>query len=177
MEYFNKIDGEKCYLSPINLDDVALYTKWLNDPEIIEYLTLRSKVISLHSEKEHLEKMSYEHNYGIVTKENNKLIGNCGFLELDHLNRNCEVGIFIGDKEYLGKGYGTEALKLLISYGINYLNIRNFMLRVFSNNERAIKSYKKIGFNKIGIRRKSIIANRKEYDMVYMDMLDEDFID
>lgn len=75
------------------------------------------------------------------------------------------------------KGYGTEALKLLISYGINYLNIRNFMLRVFSNNERAIKSYKKIGFNKIGIRRKAIIANRKEYDMVYMDMLDEDFID
>lgn len=87
MEYFNKIDGEKCYLSPINLDDVELYTKWLNDPEIIEYLTLRTKVISLHSEKEHLEKMSYEHNYGIVTKENNKLIGNCGFLELDHLNR------------------------------------------------------------------------------------------
>lgn len=138
-----------------------MYTKWLNDPEIIEFLSLRTKMISLHSEKEHLEKMSYEHNYGIITKEDNKLIGNCGFLNLDHLNRNCEVGIFIGDKEYLGKGYGTEALKLLISYGINNLNIRNFMLRVFSNNERAIKSYRKSGFKKIGNRRKSIIAKKR----------------
>ena len=77
----------------------------------------------------------------------------------------------------MGKGYGTEALKLLISYGINYLNIRNFMLRVFSNNERAIKSYKKIGFNKIGIRRKAIIANREEYDMVYMDLLSDEFLE
>ena len=120
--------------------------------------------------------MSHEHNYGIVTKEENKLIGNCGFLEFDYINRNCEVGIFIGDKEYLGKGYGTEALKLLISYGINYLNIRNFMLRVFSNNERAMKSYGKIGFKKIGIRRNAIIANSKEYDMVYMDLLSEEFL-
>ena len=175
MKYFNKINGEKCYLSPINPDDVALYTKWLNDPEIIEYLTLRTKMISLHSEREQLEKMSHEHNYGVIVKEDNKLIGNCGFVELDYINRNCEVGIFIGDKEYLGKGYGTESLKLLISYGINYLNLNNFLLRVFSNNERAIKSYNKIGFKKIGIRRKSIIANRKEYDMVFMDLLSEEF--
>ncbi len=175
--YFNKINGEKCYLAPINIDDAALYTKWLNDLEVLQFLTLRYRMISLLTEKEALEKLSREHNYGIVTKDDDRLIGNCGFVGIDYINRNCEIGIFIGDKEYWGRGYGTEALKLLISYGIDYLNLRSFMLGVFSFNERAINSYKKIGFKIIGARRKSVIMKNREYDMIYMDLLDEEFLE
>ncbi len=175
MRYFKKICGDKCYLSPINVDDVELYTKWLNDVEVIQYLTLRSKMISLLTEREALEKLSREHAYGIVTLERDELIGNCSFVELDNLNRTAEVGIFIGNKEYWGKGYGTEALGLLISFGIDYLNLRSFVLRVFSFNERAIKSYKKLGFKEIGRWRKSVVFKGHEYDTVYMDLLAEEF--
>ncbi len=177
MKYFKKISGEKCYLAPINIDDAELYTKWLNDLEVVQYLTLRYRMISLLPEKEVLERLSKEHNYGIVTNDEDKLIGNCGFVEVDNINRTCEIGIFIGDKEYWGKGLGTESLKLLISYGINYLNLRSFMLGVFSYNERAIKSYKKIGFKDIGARRKSVIFKNKEFDMLYMDLLSDEFLE
>ncbi|MCD6122562.1 MAG: GNAT family N-acetyltransferase [Spirochaetales bacterium] len=177
MKYFRKIVGEKCYLSPINVNDLEIYTKWLNDLGVVKYLSFHSKMISLLTEKEALEKLSGGQSYAIITKERDELIGNCGLMDIDHLNRNCEAGIFIGNKDYWGKGYGTEALSLLISYSINYLNIRNFILRVYSFNTRAIKSYKKIGFKEIGRRRKSLIMENREYDIVYMDLLAEEFLE
>ncbi len=175
MKYFKKLVGKKCYLSPIDVSDAERYTEWLNDIEVIKYLTLRDKMVSLVTEREALERLARGHSYAIVTLESDELIGSCGLVDVDYLNRTCEVGIFIGNKEYWGKGYGTEALKLLISYGINYLNLNNFMLKVYSYNERAIKSYRKIGFREMGRRRKSVIIEGKEYDTIYMDLLAEEF--
>ena len=176
MKYYKKIIGKKCYLSPINLDDAGKYAEWLNDLEVSQYLTLRSLNINMDSEKAALEKLSQVHNYAIINNQNDELIGNCGFVEIDNLNNTGEVGIFIGNKEYWGKGYGTEALKLLISYGINYLNIRNIMIRVYSYNTRAIKSYKKVGFKEIGVRRKALVFNNQEHDIIFMDLISEEYI-
>ncbi|MCF7815351.1 MAG: GNAT family N-acetyltransferase, partial [Candidatus Cloacimonetes bacterium] len=84
-------------------------------------------------------------------------------------------GIFIGNKNYWGKGYGSEALSLLLDYGFNILNLNNIMLETFSFNERALKSYKKVGFKEIGRRRQAIIMGGKKYDEILLDILAEDF--
>ena len=80
-----------------------------------------------------------EQQFAIVLKETDELIGNCGFVDINHLHQRGEVGLFIGAEENRSKGYGTEALSLLVEYGFNYLNLKNIMLKVFSFNKRAIK--------------------------------------
>ena len=129
--YFKKLIGRKCYLSPMDVNDAEKYTEWLNDLEITSYLDGYHSVINAETEKEFLEKLSKEHNYSIIDKETNELIGGCGFTALDHLNRTAETGIFIGNKNYWNKGYGTESLQLLLDYGFEALNLHNVMLRVY----------------------------------------------
>jgi len=85
-----------------------------------------------------------------VDLEREELIGNIGFVNLDLINKVGELGIFIGNKDYWGKGYGMEAIQLLLDFGFNMLNLHNVYLRVFSFNKPAINCYKKIGFKEVG---------------------------
>jgi RimJ/RimL family protein N-acetyltransferase len=174
--YFKKMIGKRCYLSPIDLEDCKKYVEWLNDEEIFQYLSLAPLNISIESEKETLNRLVRGHNYGIIVSETNELIGNCGLLEIDHINKTAEMGIFIGNKNYLNKGYGKEAVRLLLKYSFEFLNLNNIMLRVFSFNERAIKSYKSVGFKVVGERRKALIRNNTEYNIIYMDILPNEYI-
>jgi hypothetical protein len=87
-------------------------------------------------------KIGREHNYAIVDLATEAMIGVCGFFDTDHLNGTAELGIFIGDKAYWSRGYGREAMTLLLRYGFDYLNFENVLLRVYSFNARAIESTK-----------------------------------
>jgi RimJ/RimL family protein N-acetyltransferase len=169
--------GKKCYLSPIDINDVEKFTEWLNDLEITKYLILYPQIISIENEKGYLEKLSKEHIYSIIDIDNNELIGNCGYGDIDHLNQTAEVGIFIGNKKYWNKGYGTEALSLLLDYGFKALNLHNISLRVYSFNERARKSYEKTGFKIIGKKREALLRGEERYDIILMDILYDEFYD
>ncbi len=173
--YFKKLVGERCYLSPINAEDAATYVAWLNDLEVTRMLTLASINVSMLSEKEALERLQRQHVYGIVTLENDRLIGNCGLHDIDHIDRTAEIGIFIGDKAYWGQRYGREAMRLLLGFGFDYLNLRNVMLRVFAFNGRAVASYRSLGFTEIGRRRCSVYREGAEHDVILMDLLDTEF--
>jgi len=174
--YFKKMIGKKCYLSPIDENDTEKFTEWLNDLEVTQYLSaMYPRIINVQNEKEFLGKLSKEHNYSIIDIKNNELLGNCGFTGIDHINQTSEVGIFIGKKDYWNKGYGTEALSLLLDYGFKALNLHNIFLRVVSFNERGIKAYEKIGFKIIGKKRESVIMGKQRHDMIYMDILHEEF--
>ena len=173
--YFKKMIGEKCYLSPIDVNDLEKFTEWLNDLEVTVNLVHYPQIISLESEKEILGRIAKSHTYSIIENETNELIGNCGYSDLDHINQIGEVGIFIGNKNYWNKGYGKEALSLLIDYGFKALNLHNIGLRVFSFNERAKRMYEKIGFKIIGRRREALSRDNKKYDYIYMDILSNEF--
>jgi len=175
--YFKKIIGEKCYLSPINIEDAGKYTEWLNDFEVAKYLLLYRQQITAAKEKEILTKMSERGDYifAIIDKKTDGLIGNCGFHNINAVNRRAEFGIFIGDKNCQNKGFGTEAGKLLLDFGFNILNLNNILLEVYSFNERAIKAYEKIGFKHIGKQREAKIMGGKKYDKIFMDILASEF--
>ena len=173
--YFKKMIGKKCYLAPIDVNDVEKYTEWLNDLEITKQLILYPHVISIENEKVVLEKLSQEHTYSIIVNDTNELIGNCGFHNIDHLNQTAETGIFIGNRKFWDKGYGTEALSLLLDYGFKALNLHNIFLSVYSFNERAKKSYEKIGFKIIGIKREALLRDMERYDIILMDILPNEF--
>jgi len=171
MKYFKKITGERIYLSPMNLEDAAIYASWLNDPDVSVGLGVYQNLISLNNEQKILEELTTKgHNYAIVTNDHT-LIGNIGFKDINHISQTAEIGLFIGDADNRGKGYGGEALRLIVDYGFNTLNLRNIMLKVHSDNEQAIACYKKVGFAEFGRRSESVFVQGRFVDDVLMEIM------
>lgn len=175
--YFNKIDGDRIYLSPVNHEDAPIYCKWLNDPLVAQGIGGLTKVYSVLNEESFLENVekSGDYIFAIILKDGNKLIGNCGIHNYNSVNRTATLGIFIGEEEYRSKGYGTEVIKLLIDYGFNILNLNNIDLKVFSFNERAIACYKKCGLKEYGRRHNACYMNNEYHDEVFMEILRENY--
>jgi RimJ/RimL family protein N-acetyltransferase len=155
--------------------DAVKFAEWLNDLELTANLQLYNGVINVEGERAFLNNLSNDHTYSIIDIEKNEVIGNCGFTGIDHLNGTAEIGIFIGSREYRNKGYGTEALTLLLDYGFKALNLHNVFLTVYSFNKQAIRSYEKAGFKHIGKRREALYRNLEKHDIVYMDILVDEF--
>lgn len=177
MKYFKKLIGNRIYLSPRTSEDAEIFTEWLNDFETTDYIGQSGKLYTLASEKKFLEdNYSPEATFVIVTLDEDKMIGTVSLENIDHQNRNAVLGIFIGDKNYRNNGYGTEAIKLILDYGFNYLNLNNIKLDLMEFNERALKCYKKCGFKEYGRRRKCKFVNGKYYDNIEMDILAEEFV-
>lgn len=174
-KYIPKMTGQKVYLSPMFLDDAEQYTRWMNDLEVTRYLGHASKCFSLENEKKALERMVSEgHNYAIVLKEEDHLIGNISLMDVNHLYQRAELGIFIGDAGDRNKGYGQEAIRLLIDYGFRFLNLRNIMLKVYSGNTSAIHVYQKCGFREFGRRTRCLFVDDQWHDEIYMEILKDE---
>ena len=116
-----------------------------------------------------------DHVYTIVEKSSNRAVGRCLLFSVNQVDRNAMIGIFFGEKDCWGKGYGQEAMRLLLDFGFNLLNLHNIMLGVFAFNERAIRSYQSLGFHEIGRRREARWIGGKAYDVIFMDLLEEEF--
>ena len=176
MKYFKKLIGERIYLSPRNNEDIEKFTEWLNDFEITDYIGRSAYIVTLEGEKQYLEEnLNKNYNFFIITLNEDKLIGTVGLEHYDAINRTATLGIFIGDKDYRNEGYGTEAIKMVLDYGFNYLNLNNIKLDLMSFNERALKCYTKCGFKEYGRRRNCKYINGKYYDSIEMDILANEF--
>lgn len=174
--YYKKMIGNKCYLSPINVEDYEKYTEWVNDMEVGVGVTFSSSLITEEKERELLEELARsECNFAIIDKESDNLIGNTGFVRIDKINHVGEIGIFIGNKDCWGKGYGVEAIKLILDFGFSILNLHNIYLRVYEYNKPAIKCYKKVGFKEVGRLREAKQIAGKRYDEIYMDILASEY--
>ena len=179
MKYFKKLIGENIYLSPLNSQDLKKFVEWLNDFETTDYTGRSSTLTTLEDEKQYLEKSTISNTnkrqFGIISSKEDILIGTIGLHDIDYINRKATLGIFIGDKQFRSKGYGIEAIKLILDFGFNYLNLNNIKLDLMEFNEGALKCYKKCGFKEYGRRRKSVYINGKYYDTICMDILSCEF--
>ena len=176
MKYFKKLVGERVYLSPINPDDAEKCTEWLNNPEILQFITLESQVISLTSERAMLEKMATSgHNFAVVRQDGDDLLGIVSLNFVDMIFRRAELGIFLGEPSELAKGHGTEAIRLLLDYAFNTLGLHSVELYAFAFNERALACYRKVGFRECGRLSEAAFKRGKYHDMVIMQILDREF--
>ena len=177
MKYFKKIPGERVYLSPYHPDDTEILTKWMNDRAVTDGLGDTLRQYNLVSEKDWLDNTMRkgDYAYAIVCAETDKIIGSIGMFEVVQIHGTAVVGLFIGEAENRGKGYGTEAMKLLVGYAFDVLNLRNIMLNVYEFNENAQKSYLKVGFREMGRRRGAYYLDNKYHDVIYMDITREDW--
>lgn len=165
-----KIIGERIYLRKLTQDDATMeYCGWLNDPQVNMYLeTRRATVDDL---KKYIQEQLDNPNslfYGIFDKDSGKHIGNIKLEPIDWPGRKADLGILIGNKEYWGQGFGTEAVKLAVSHGFDELGLKEIGLDVISENAAARKAYENAGFKVVGIKKNAVNHDGKLYDDVIM---------
>ena len=180
MQYIKKLVGDRIYLSPkgVSEDEINKFTEWMNDFEVTDYTGRTGQIVTIPSEKEYLENASKgndKRSFNIVDLKEGKLVGSIALERFDWIGKSAELGIFIGDAEYRDKGYGTEAINLLLEYGFKYLNLHSIRLHLLSINERAHKCYLKCGFKDTGRFRENIYLNGEYYDKLQMDILENEF--
>lgn len=177
MKYYKKLIGERVYLSPVNADDAETYTKWMNDFEVTDYTGRSSALLTLPAEQAWIKSAIEGKNYlfSIVKNEDDMLIGNIELQNVNHTDRSTTLGILIGEADERNKGYGTEAINLVLDFAFNYLNINSVNLTLLAVNERAKRCYEKVGFKEFGRQRKNKFVNGKYYDTIHMDILAEEF--
>jgi len=176
MKYFRKLVGDKCYLSPVSLDDVERYTEWVNDMEIGQFMLFTSSVLDMDREKHMLQQlMDNDVIFGIIEKDTNKVIGNCGLHQISKVHRHATFGIFIGEKTFWNQGIGSEAATLILDFAFNILNLNSISMDVFSYNKRAIRSCEKVGFKYAGKRRSFMFMAGEYHDVLIYDILASEF--
>jgi RimJ/RimL family protein N-acetyltransferase len=118
------------------------------------------------------------HFFSIRALDDNRLLGD---INIDVINnwgsRDAFVGIGIYEREDWGKGYGTDAMRLIVQFGFIELNLRRITLTVFEYNPRAIRSYEKCGFQVEGRMRGRIVKDDKRWDVLFMSILRDEWME
>jgi RimJ/RimL family protein N-acetyltransferase len=114
-------------------------------------------------------------SFMIHTVQDDRLIGIISLWGFQWTHGEAGVAIGLGDPDTWGKGYGTEAMRLVLRYAFDELNLHRVFLWVFAYNERAIRSYEKTGFKREGCIRECIRRNGRRWDMYVMGILREEW--
>lgn len=176
MKYYKKMLGKRLYLSPINTDEVDSYLKWMNDEPVAANFGEYNQLVSSKNDLKWIyEPRSDMHRYAMVLLDGDVLIGSISLHNIDHLNRNAFIGIFIGEEEHRGKGYGAEAIRLILNYGFKTMNLHNIMLTVHADNDPGIACYKSVGFQEVGRLREWVFKDGKYIDKLFMSIMENEF--
>lgn len=172
--------GDRIILREYRKEDLDYMRRWVNDHEITKYL---SNVFlyphSITDTEKFLEFMlngsPNTRGFVIANKDSEEYIGQLDLLKIDWQNRKASIGITIGTKDNLGKGYGTEAIQLLQEFAFNKLNLNKLELEVRDYNHRAMACYKKCGFIEEGRLREDFFTQGKYTDTLIMGVLKKEW--
>ncbi|MFS0785672.1 GNAT family protein [Shouchella sp. 1P09AA] len=162
-------------LRKMETTDVPTYHQWRNDIDVMASTSLALDLYTYEETQAFVENVmlsgTHSKSYIIEQMYDCVAIGVTALIGIDTKNRNAECILDIGEKSYWGKGYGTEALSILLSYAFLELNLHRVSLRVFSTNERAIHVYEKLGFVQEGRSKEAIFRNGEWVDIIHMGLL------
>ena len=104
-----------------------------------------------------------------------KYIGDCSLQRIDPISRTAELGISIGDRDYLGRGYGRDAIRVVLGYAFRMQNLNRVWLETGSDNERAIRCYRACGFVEEARLRQHAWSDGGRVDGVCMGLLRDEW--
>lgn len=142
--------------------------KWMNDPEITQY-TSTYLPITRDFEEAWFDNLAKEREKNVVfaiETTDGKHIGFTGLHNINWHDRTAVTGAIVGDKEYWGKGYGTDSMMVLLSYAFMTLNLWKVWASVFAFNKRSLGHALKCGFRKEGVLKMQRYKNGKYIDEV-----------
>ena len=173
------IYGERVRLRAIEREDIDRFVRWFNDPEVRRYLLMYEPMSHAKEERWFESYLSRKDDIilAIEVREGDCWvhIGNVGLHRIDWKNRVATLGIVIGEKEYWGKGYGTEAVRTMLRYAFHELGLNRVELETYSFNPRAQRCYERAGFRREGVRRQALYRDGEFHDVITMGILRSEF--
>lgn len=168
--------GKHVALGPIHRGLIDINHAWINDLETSRFLKMQ--VMSMESEESWYETIANGSDivyFAIYEASTLRPVGGVNLHNIRKEDRTAELGIMIGEKSLRGKGYGTEAVRLMCDYGFNALGLNSIMLLTSGFNVAGQKAYEKAGFKEIGRRREARWFAGSYWDDIYYDILASDF--
>jgi len=164
--------GEKVVLFPLREEDAPLIIRWRNTKRVRDHFIYR-KPFTLQSQEAWFKDeigSGRVLQFLMVEKASKKPIGSVYFRDIDQENRTAEYGIFIGEEEALGKGYGSETADLALRFAFEQKKLRRVFLRVYCDTAAAIGSYLHAGFAVCGTNRQVQSTDGTCADMYLMEL-------
>lgn len=176
--------GELVRLSAMDMEEMSkAFSRWSRDTEFRRLMDSGSAHVSSQGsvrrwlEKELEEQPVNMHWFSIRKLEDDKLLGDIDLYVVDWSGRDAFVGLGIGEREFWGKGYGTDVMKVLLRYAFTEVNLNRVTLNVFEYNPRAIRSYEKAGFRHEGRMRQVLNKEGRRWDILFMGILREEWME
>lgn len=167
------LEGENVYLRPVETKDIDMFVELKSDFSSLEKLATKLSPLSSDAVSIWLKKAaeSFEPlKFTIVSKSTKQSIGYIGFENINFIEGHSGFGFFI-KKPFRGKGFGSEALNLLLEYGFLHLRLRRIYTEILENNLSSIKVTKKLGFVEEGRLRKQALRSGKYLDILIFGKL------
>lgn len=151
------LKGKNIYLRALEPEDLEFVHAVENDEsvwEISNTQTPYSKFL-IKQYLEHAQKDIFEVKQLrlVISSYNETPIGLIDLFDFDFKNSRAGVGILIKDENNREKGYGSEALQLLIKYGFTHLGLHQLYCNISEENETSIKLFKNQGFKEVGLKK------------------------
>ncbi|MBN1945747.1 MAG: GNAT family N-acetyltransferase [Bradymonadales bacterium] len=169
--------GRRLVLRPVERDDLPWIRKWTNDPEI-RALTGQVEPMNEDAALRFLDRIENDPAriwFMIAVKETGALIGEAGLLRMFPPWRTTDLTLIIGEREEWSKGYGTETMQLLLEHAFGCLGYHRVSVGVVAFNERALRFYEKMGFQREGILRDGYYHDHHFWDFVMMSILEDEY--
>ncbi len=171
------LQSERVNLRPVEQADLPVLYQWVNDPELRGLIgeTRPASQAGMETYLKRIEEDSHRVWLMIVERATQQVVGEAGLLRMFPDWRTTDLSMIIGDKAARGKGYGSEAMQLLLDYAFGYLNFHRVAIGVVGSNTRALRFYEKAGFKREGIQRDGYFYNHQYQDFVMMSILEHEY--
>lgn len=168
------IEGQDIYLRLMDEKDTEDIIRWRNS-EFVRRNFIYQKPFTKEGHENWIKTMidTGKAIQFIICTKAGRPVGSVYLRDIDHAHHKAEYGIFIGEKDALGCGYGTQAAKLMISYAFTRLKLHKLMLRVLAENKQAYRSYEKAGFVREAYLRDEVFLEGKYKDVIYMAVINQ----
>jgi len=168
------------YLQSICEQDASKeYVQWLNDPKVNQYLETRFQEQTFQSIVEFIQSIisnTNEHLFTIRLKENDQHIGNIKIGPIKVHHNIGEVSLFIGNKNYWGKGIATQAIQLITRYSIENLYLRKLSAGAYIQNKGSTQAFIKSGYTIDAVLKNHFIFNNSPCDLVQVCFFNQQLI-
>ena len=171
------LKGKRVILRPLSENDVSQLTRWINDPQVRQFIK-NSVPLNESAERNWVQSLEKRSQTDIVLgiEVKGKLIGNIGLHRIDWKHRIATTGAIIGEKEYWGKGFGTDAKMALLNYAFNDLNLRKLVSHVYAFNERSLAYSLHCGYRVEGRLRRHRFVNGRYWDEIILGLFKSDWL-
>lgn len=170
------LSDELIYLRRLEKTDLERTWHWVNQPEIYNAIGILAPVSATAQQRwyEELDKSDSKIVFAVCLRDGDQHVGNVSLDQIDRRHRHARLAIFVAEPDHRGQGIGTRAMRLLIAYAFDFMNLNRLYCKTTAGNPAVISFYERLGFVVEGRLRKHEYIAGQYVDKIMLGLLRSD---